>query len=140
MSLLRGLASAVACAATPGVSPDAIQPLDLEGGEAGSGGADDEVMVFLLAGQSNMVGRGNGTALSKSLLRRLHSLSDPKKGDCPIGYYAAGLAGAGSTSYNASVCSMMPVAAAVGFNLRLEGARRCIVFARRARSVVAAPG
>ena len=105
MSLLRGLASAVACAATPDVSPHAIQPLDLEG-RAMSGGSDDEVMVFLLAGQSNMVGRGNGTALSKSLLRRLHSLSDPKKGDCPIGYYAAGLAGAGSTSYNDSVCSM----------------------------------
>ena len=91
-------------AATPAVSRDAIQPLDPK---AGSGGADDEeVMVFLLAGQSNMVGRGNGSALSEHLLRRLHSLSDPKKGDSPIGYYAAGLAGAGSTSYNDSVCSM----------------------------------
>ena len=112
MSLLRGLASAVACAATPGsrfVSLDATKldnPHDLEGGKAGSDGADDDVMVFLLAGQSNMVGRGNGSALSKKLLRRLHSLSDPTKDDSPIGYYAAGLAGASSTSYNDSVCSM----------------------------------
>ena len=103
---LRGIASAVACAATPGVSLDAIQPLDFEGGGPGSVGANDEVMVFLLAGQSNMVGRGNGSALSENLLRRLHSLSDPSKDDSPIGYYAAGLAGAGSTSYNDSVCSM----------------------------------
>ena len=126
MSLLRGLASAVACAATPGsrfVSLDATKPLDLDGGKAGTSkaasrstskpgsdgagdGADDDVMVFLLAGQSNMVGRGNGSALSKKLLRRLHSLSDPTKEDSPIGYYAAGLAGASSTSYNDSVCSM----------------------------------
>ena len=101
---LRGIASAVY--AEGHVKLDAIQPLDFEGGGPGSGGADDEVMVFLLAGQSNMVGRGNGTALSESLLRRLHSLSDPKKDDSPIGYYAAGLAGAGSTSYNDSVCAM----------------------------------
>ena len=103
---LRGVASAVACAAIPGVPPDAIQPLDVDGSNVGSDGADDEVLVFLLAGQSNMVGRGNGSALSTTLLQRLRSLSNLKSRDSPIAYYAAGLAGAGSTSYNETVCSM----------------------------------
>ena len=100
---LRGVASAVACAAVPNFSPDATQALNVD---RDAGEDDEEVLVFLLAGQSNMVGRGNGSVLSKRLLERLHSLSDPKKEDSPIAFYAAGLAGAGSTSYNETVCSM----------------------------------
>ena len=91
-------------AASVTVARGAMQPVHLAHSTAGGEGGD--VYAFFLAGQSNMVGRGNGTALSGELLQMLLSLSSPDDQDAPIAFYAANMAGAASTSYRDSLCSM----------------------------------
>ena len=62
--------------------------------------------LYFLAGQSNMLGRGNGSALSDELLERLDSLGSISGPDAPMSFWASGLAGGASTSYANRSCEM----------------------------------
>lgn len=62
--------------------------------------------LYLLVGQSNMVGRGNGNDLSRELLGKLSTVASMTDPNAPIAFYAAGMAGAGSTSYANTGCTL----------------------------------
>ncbi len=62
--------------------------------------------LYLLVGQSNMVGRGNGADVSRELLGKLNSIGSRTDLDAPVTFYAAGMAGAGSTSYADTGCTL----------------------------------
>ena len=62
--------------------------------------------LYLLVGQSNMVGRGNGDDLSRELAGKLNAVGGLANPDAPVAFYAAGMAGAGSTSYASTGCTL----------------------------------
>ena len=82
-----------------------LQPVSLFATGATTDTGDD-VHLYFLAGQSNMVGLGNGSALSAELTARLQALSRPGDPTAPITYYAATHAGGASTSYSRASCVM----------------------------------
>lgn len=79
------------------------------GAPAGASAAqavDGDVHLFFLVGQSNMVGFGNGSALSAELLNRLQGLSRLTDPAPPVSFYAATHAGGASTTYGSASCVM----------------------------------
>ena len=85
----------------------ALQPVGLSGASSSTlAAASDDVHLYFMAGQSNMVGFGNGSALSAELMARLQDLSRPGDPAAPITYYAATHAGGASTSYGRTSCVM----------------------------------
>ena len=84
----------------------ALQPVGLSAASSTLAAASDDVHLYFMAGQSNMVGLGNGSALSAELMARLQDLSRPGDPAAPITYYAATHAGGASTSYGRKSCVM----------------------------------
>ena len=84
----------------------ALQPVGFTGASSTLAAASGDVHLYFLAGQSNMVGLGNGSALSAALMARLQDLSRPEDPAAPITYYAATHAGGASTSYGRASCVM----------------------------------
>ena len=64
---------------------------------------DKDVHLFFLAGQSNMVGFGNGSVLSSDLLRQLRTLSQPE--DPRVALYAAADALGAATARGRETCT-----------------------------------
>ena len=84
----------------------ALQPVGFTGASSTLAAASGDVHLYFLAGQSNMVGLANGSALSAALMARLQDLSQPEDPAAPITYYAATHAGGASTSYARKSCVM----------------------------------
>ena len=84
----------------------ALQPVGFTGASSTLAAASGDVHLYFLAGQSNMVGLANGSAVSAALMARLQDLSRPEDPAAPITYYAATHAGGASTSYARKSCVM----------------------------------
>ena len=85
------------------VSLTSVQPSDMNQTELKEA-EDGDVHLFFLVGQSNMVGLGNGSALSAELLQRLQDLSRLTDPAPPVSFYAANNAGGASTTYGSTTC------------------------------------